>query len=462
MRKLSLWIPTLLLVNVSIGSRALAQDAPPPPPETTPQPQGTPTTPPSDAPPAPPTPGDTPPKAPPPGAGDAAPPAPPAGAAPAAPPAEEKPIPWYERFAFDAFVDSYVSINYNFPEPQSNANRFRAYDVNNGASVHWAALNVSYPADPVGATLSLRFGPSVGPYAVADVGTFMEYVKQAFVTLRPGGDKGKFQLDFGKADTLVGAEVADSQLNINYTRGLVNWIAQPFFHTGFRAAYTPIPEVAIKAILVNGANNSIDNNAGKSGGVQFVFTDTKRVTAYIAYLFGPEQPDTSVLSCPADTAPQDGACVAAVGAPASDTTIEDGAANGRFRHLADVVLDASASDEVRFLLNGDFGAEEQPAGDYALWVGASVASSMKLADMFTLGLRAEVLWDQAGFVTGTAEEALLGSGTLTAQLRPWEHFAAYLDVRGDGANRPYFATGVDGARRFQFTTTLGMIVSTGN
>ncbi|MFO0611579.1 MAG: outer membrane beta-barrel protein [Polyangiaceae bacterium] len=452
MRKLAPLIPTLLL-NALLCHSARAQDPPPP---SSAAPPLDPAAPPPPADPAspPPTPSAPTPKTP-------AEPTSPAPAADAAP-APEKPTPWYERFSIEAFVDSYVSVNFNFPEPQQNANRFRAYDVNNGASIHWAGLNVTYPANPVGATLSLRFGPSVPIYALGDAGTFLEYVKQAFVTLRPGGDTGKFQLDFGKADTLVGAEVADNQLNINYTRGLVNFIAQPFFHTGFRAAYTPIPEVSIKAILVNGANNSIDNNTGKSGGAQFVFTDTKRVTASLAYLFGPEQPDTLVLTCPVDTAPQDGACVSSPGAPESETTIEDGAANARFRHLADVVLDAKPTDEVRLLFNGDVGAEQQSGGDYALWVGASLASSFKVAEIFSLGLRAEVLWDQKGFVSAVGDEVILGSGTLTAQLTPWEHFSAFFDVRGDGGDRPYFLTGVDGARRFQFTTTLGMIVSTGS
>lgn len=423
MRRLSHGIFTLLASVLCVP--ALARDAPPPPPP------------------------------PPPTSGESAPPAAAPGQAPA------KPTPWYERFAIDGFVDAYVSVNYNFPSPQGAANRFRAYDVNNGASIHWAAVNAVYPADPVGATLSLRFGPSVSAYAAQDAGTFLEYVKQAFVSLRPGGEGGKFQLDFGKYDTPVGAEVADSQLNINYTRGLLNWIAQPFFHTGFRATYTPVPEVGIKALLVNGANDSVDNNAGKSGGAQIVFTDGKRVTAYVGYLFGPEQPDTFVLKCREDTAPRAGACVASPGSPQSQTTTEDGAANARFRHLADVVLDAEASDDVRFLLNGDVGAEQQPGDEYAIWIGASLASSIRLAEIFSLGLRAEVLWDQKGFVTAVGEEVVLGSGTLTAQLTPWEHYTAFLDVRGDGGNRPFFLTGVDGARRFQFTTTLGMIMSTG-
>jgi hypothetical protein len=116
---------------------------------------------------------------------------------------------------------------------------------------------------------------------------------------------------------------------------------------------------------------------------------------------------------------------------------------------------------MRVLLNGDIAAEEQPTGEVALWVGASVASDMKVGDRFTLSLRAEVLWDQAGFETGVGDGVLVGSGTLTATVTPWEHLYAFLDVRGDGSNSAYFVTGLEAPRSFQFTTTLGVSVDTG-
>ena len=47
------------------------------------------------------------------------------------------------------------------------------------------------------------------------------------------------------------------------------------FHTGFKAEYAFVPEFAARAMLVNGYNNTVDNNAGKTGGVQLVIKPTK-------------------------------------------------------------------------------------------------------------------------------------------------------------------------------------------
>ena len=52
--------------------------------------------------------------------------------------------------------------------------------------------------------------------------------RQASVRLvSPGGKGSPITLDFGKFDTIYGAEVAESQDNINYTRGVLYWFGQP-------------------------------------------------------------------------------------------------------------------------------------------------------------------------------------------------------------------------------------------
>jgi hypothetical protein len=387
------------------------------------------------------------------------PPTPVGGQPPAAPPTPPEEQPWYDNISFDAFADAYVSINTNFPHPQGATNTFRAYDVNNGASLHWIGANVGYSADPVGGTINVRIGPSVNLYGGQDVGTGLEYIKQAYATLRPGGDDAVFILDFGKFDTFVGAEVADSQFNINYTRGLVYWLAQPLFHTGFRAEIAPVDEFSVKLFLMNGVNNSIDNNLGKSGGVQFVVKPGPAFTGYLGYLFGPEQADTGTLVCPPDTSFVDGECQPDPGAPGSENAVEDDAANGRFRHLIDLVLDMAPAEVVRILVNFDFGAEKLPA-ETAVWVGGSLAARFNVHEMFGIGVRGEVLHDKSGYTTATGTKATVGSGTLTANLTPWKYFSAYFDARVDAGNEKYFQKGFDGAVAYQITTTLGVIAKT--
>ncbi|HEX6767474.1 MAG TPA: hypothetical protein VF103_18375, partial [Polyangiaceae bacterium] len=75
-------------------------------------------------------------------------------------------IAWWESIEFRAFVDAYLNVNYNFPKPESPSNQVtHAYDPYNGFSLAWAGVDATYPAEPVGGTLSLRFGPSANRIA---------------------------------------------------------------------------------------------------------------------------------------------------------------------------------------------------------------------------------------------------------------------------------------------------------
>ncbi len=180
--------------------------------------------------------------------------------------------PWYDAIEFRAFVDAYASVNYDFPKPQANANNIvRAYDTSNGFALSWVGVDATYPAEPVGGTVSLRFGPTANRIAssclggTCDSAVALTYVKQAFASWRPFS---ALTLDFGKFDTIYGAEVAESQDNMNYTRGVVYWFAQPLFHTGLRVNAQLSETLSLRGLLVNGINNTLDNNAGKSIGLQ--------------------------------------------------------------------------------------------------------------------------------------------------------------------------------------------------
>src|SRR5690349_2697407 len=195
------------------GAPAPAPAPPPPPADMAPP-----------APMPPPPPAETPPPPPPPAPPVEAQPevAPPADPEPDLPPAEsysETGDAWYDLIEFSAFVDAYLGFNFNFPKPQFGKNTLRAHDSSNGFSLAWAGVNASYPADPVGGTLSLRFGPSARQLGTScleddvskshcDTGFGLENVKQGFVSWRPGGAESPVTLDLGKFDTPFGAEVA--------------------------------------------------------------------------------------------------------------------------------------------------------------------------------------------------------------------------------------------------------------
>lgn len=416
---------------------------------------------------------------------------PPVDAAPEAAPAAE--VPWYQKVNASAFVDAYASLNTSMPRPQDR-NRFRAFDYTNGFSLAWAGLDLQIPGDNVGGTLNLRFGPSAARLAGGDSSAGLQYVKQAYATWRPGGANSVVSLDLGKFDTIYGAEVADSQLNFNYTRGLLYWLAQPAFHTGLRANFAIVDEFWITALVANGWNNSLDNNAAKSFGIQFNAAVPSKTDgapplfdAHLGYIMGPESQDWSEFPgyCPAGEGfdPSISDCaVPAAGDPSYPNLVrrDAGDANSALRHLVDLVLAAHPIPELALSLNADVGfekvrdsallfepIEQLPPFTDQLWWGVSLAGRYQIASEWAAALRAEILGDPDGrtsvgddvYVQG-AQDLILNSFTLTGEYAPAEALLFRLDARLDTANKDVFPGATRSYSGTQFTTTLGAVVTT--
>jgi hypothetical protein len=367
---------------------------------------------------------------------------------------EKKESHWYDNLELSAFADAYLSLNMNFPRPQEATNAYRGNDMNNGFSLAWAGIDASYEAGPVGATIGLRFGPQVPGYAGADAGTALENLRQAYVTWKPSE---KFALDFGKWDTFAGAEGIDSQGNHNYTRGLVHWLAQPVFHTGFRATYTPSDVFSALAFIGNGWNNTIDNNIGKTFGLQLSLTPIEGLTAKVGYIGGPEQDDFLVQEA------DDG----------STTTLNVGTANKRFRHLVDLVVTYDPSDSFSLLLNFDAGFEKTKpdltveATEDVKWFGLALSGRYAFSETFATALRGEFYKDPEGYtsgefayVAGSGVDTTLLSGTLTLEMSPTSQLSFKLDGRIDYANQPLFPKGAAESSKIQPTITLGAVAKT--
>src|SRR5574342_326858 len=105
--------------------------------------------------------------------------------------------------------------------------------------------------------------------------------------LAPVGKNG-LQVDVGKFATPHGAEVIDSKDNWNYSRGLLYTLAIPFYHFGIRSKYTWNPKVALSAFMVNGWNNVVDNNTGKTYGLTLNLNPTSKIAITQNDMAGPE------------------------------------------------------------------------------------------------------------------------------------------------------------------------------
>jgi hypothetical protein len=477
----------LVMLALMTGAVNAAAQAPPPPagaPGAAPPPAAPPAAPAPPAPPAAaPAPAPAAPPAPaPPEAAPAAPAAaPPAGGAPA--PAPAGPANWYDKFAADAFVDAYGSFNSNMPKPMAPAslyagvppgpasagatygnppggNSFRAFDVAQGFAVNWAGLNVAYTADQIGGTVGLRFGPGAIIYhnGTSDEVAGLQFVKQAYATWKP---VDKLTLDLGKWDQPYGSEVADSQLNMNYTRSVLFWYIQPLWFTGLRVDYAASDMLDLKVFAANGWNNTLGINRSKTFGVQAVLTPVKEAVFYVGYVGGPQQADVGAGTPAAGGTPA---------VPPGD--VPD--ANSHWRHLIDFVADINPTSALRFLLNADFRAEDglpPPPGGMgthsASVYGANLVIKYAFTDAFSGALRGEYYHDEHGDTLLTNTKTDVEDGTLSLNYTVGSHLAFMLDGRYDHASTPdipnapgIFQKNFSGFTDSQFTATLGVIAST--
>lgn len=180
------------------------------------------------------------------------------------PPAEEEEAAGGE-FSYMVFGDAYASVQ--TAQVGSPSPGWRAYDssavtspvaplfsAQNGFGLAFAGVDLAYSGKQFGVTTSLRFGPGVTQFYAADPGLFgIGTITQAFVTWMPSE---KLSLDLGQFGTIFGAEVAESWINLNYTRGALYYAMQPFWHTGLRAALSLSDTVTLKAMLVDDVNTT--------------------------------------------------------------------------------------------------------------------------------------------------------------------------------------------------------------
>jgi hypothetical protein len=358
---------------------------------------------------------------------------------------------WYDAINLGAFVDAYYSQNWNGPRSNSNVNTFQPYTNNTGFNLAWIGLDASVDPAPVGATLQLRFGPAVPNLALGDfaIPGGIGFVQNGFVSWKPQGKDGKLTLMLGKFDTVYGAEVAQSQLNMNYTRGYLYNLAQPFFHTGLRADLALTEMLSLKLLAVNGWNNTIDNNKGKSIGAQITITPAEQAAISVGYMGGPEESDLVAVPATATT-------------PA--TTVPNIGANSRFRHLVDVVADLKPTKDFRVVVNGDYvtQAAANPVGPSDItqsWYGAAILARYAFTDVWAAAVRGEYIKDKDGFITATGVDTALVTGTLTLEAAPHKMLLIRLDNRIDSSDQESFQT-LHGTSKSQFTTTLGVVAKT--
>lgn len=306
-----------------------------------------------------------------------------------------------------------VDLGHNFNQPATRMSGLRAFDAPaNQFSLNMVELVVDKPAEAttsrLGYHVGLGFGETMDVVNSANPSgpLFAQYLKEGYFSyLAPVGSG--LTVDVGKFVTPSGAEVIESKDDWNYSRGLLFTYAIPYYHFGVRMKYAISSKYSVTGYVVNGWNNVVDNNSGKTLGVSFGWKPTKKISVSQNYMVGPEGCDRS----------------------------------GYWRHLSDTVISYAPTNRLSLMLNYDYGH------DYAgtsgappvFWTGVAGYVRYVLNPQYSVAGRYEYYDDHDGFTTGTPQH--LNEITGTFERITARHLITRLEFRRDVSSAPVFLKG---------------------
>ncbi len=328
------------------------------------------------------------------------------------------------------FVDVYYGYNSNQPIGRTTA--FRNFDINSGQfGLNMIELVADKAPDATASRLgyhvALGFGQAMNivnstePGQFATESNFDQYLKEGYLEYLAPIGKG-LQINVGKFVTPAGAEVIETKDNWNYSRGLLFALAIPYFHFGTSAKYAFNSKFALTGYLVNGWNNSFDNNSGKTTGFSAAWTPNSKFSLIQNYLVGPEQ-------------------------------LND---NSNFRHLSDTVVTYTPNSKLSLMANYDYGHDHLTGSLTSVhWSG--IAGYIKYApnDKWAFATRGEYFSDNGGTQSGTPQK--LSEFTLTLQRMLASKLMTRLEFRRDMSDQNVFPDHASGLKDSQNTVTLGMV-----
>jgi hypothetical protein len=317
------------------------------------------------------------------------------------------------------FVDVYYGQNFNNPSGQANGLRF--FDgPTNQFGLNLLEMIVDKIPDPsnsrTGYHIALGFGQAMnvvnGSEPKSGLG-FDQYLKEAYFSYLAPVGKG-LQVDVGKFATPHGAEVIETKDDWNYSRGLLFSYAIPYYHFGVRAKYAFNDKYSLSGFFVNGWNNVVDNNTGKTYGIGFGWNPNKKFSIAQNYMAGPEE-NTN---------------------------------NSNLRQLTDTVITYSPTSRVSFILNGDYGRGDRftapPTGILShpvFWTGVAGYIKYAFTSTSAIATRYEYYDDHDGFTVGTLTPTHFNEFTTTFEKLMAHHIISRFEFRRDVSNQPVFLKG---------------------
>lgn len=322
-------------------------------------------------------------------------------------------------------VDGYYGLD--FEHPASRQAGLRVFDnYTNQFSLNLAELVIKRNPDTntrLGYNLTLGYGNAMHVVNASEPGgeSFAQNVKEAYVSYLAPIGKG-LQIDFGKFVTPAGAEVIESASDWNYSRSILFGYAIPFYHFGLRAAYSFNPKVTLTGYLVNGWNNIVAVNTGKTYGFSLALTPSSKVSITQSYLGGPQTPN----------------------------------ANSHWRNLSDTVVQFNVTPKLSLLENFDYGGGDMiPGVNSVKWTGVATYARYAFNNQYAFTTRYEYYNDQYGFTTGTLQH--INEYTLTLERTFAHNLISRLEFRRDMSDAPFFPRGAAEFSKNQNTMDIGMI-----
>jgi hypothetical protein len=236
------------------------------------------------------------------------------------------------------------------------------------------------------------------------------------------------RIDAGKFVTHMGYELIEGYdgYNDNYSRSLLFNYAIPLTHTGIKASYSPNAHVGLMAMVVNGWDLALDNNASKSIGAQLMLKPADPVALYVNYIGGPENSDD----------------------------------NSSIRHVVDLIGTVTVNPMLALGVNADFGTEggtsTVTAGKDAKWSGFAGYAKISTSGPFSLGLRAETFKDEGGTRLGIGE-ARVNEFTITPAFKFGSNFVVRPEFRYDTSDSDPFFDDKGIAKKNQATVGINAI-----
>ncbi len=315
---------------------------------------------------------------------------------------------------------------YNGNASMGDVNDLRVFDKK-ANSFMLDLAEIVFAKDPTASAIGYKIKIAAGETAkyihstgmVSSAGDDPFDITEAYVSYLAPLGKG-LRFDYGKFVTYHGAEVIEAIDNPNYSRSFLFNYAIPFTHTGLKMSYVFTDAVSASLHIVNGWDNSTDNNSGKTLGLSIGLTLSDKVSGSINYMTGPEK---------------------------TDNTRDN-------RSLLDLVATIKPVKPLSFILNYDYGQEDHsaPAGGTATWSGVSGIAKYDFNDTYSLSVRGESFDDKDGFRTGTIQK--LTEVTVTPEIRLASGLILRPEYRHDTSDKESFD---NGTKKSQDTVALGMM-----